>query len=209
MSTKRQLITLGEDGELAFKMPDGSTQTLAKWDTQAGQSFVYLVIDCSGSMTGGKIAQAKKGAVDFAKTAFSDGYEVGLISFSDNTSHLSPPVNKIEKLATGIDNLQIQGGTNMAPAIEEVISRFRQKTDALLAMVIITDGITINPESALKAADDAKRLGISILTIGTDDADFVFLSKLASQTELARQVSSAQLEKAISDSAHMLPRGRQ
>ena len=76
-------------------------------------------------------------------------------------------------------------------------------------MVIITDGITINPESALKAADDAKRLGISILTIGTDDADFVFLSKLASQTELARQVSSAQLEKAISDSAHMLPRGRQ
>jgi Mg-chelatase subunit ChlD len=207
MQPKKQLITLGQDGELALKAPNGTIQKMPDYSLQTNQSFVYLVIDCSGSMAGNKLAKAKKGSLDFATTAFSDGYSVGLISFSDSASHLSSPTNNIKQLTLGVNNLHVSGGTNMTPAIEEVISQFRQKTNALRAMVIITDGLTINPQSALKSAEKAKQLGISILTIGTDDADFKFLSQLASDSNLAKKVSSTYLEVAISDVARMLPRG--
>ena len=33
--------------------------------------FVYLVVDCSGSMEGQKLEQAKKGALNFAKDALA------------------------------------------------------------------------------------------------------------------------------------------
>lgn len=207
MQSKRQLITLGQDGELALKSPDGTLQKMPDWNLQTNQSLVYLVIDCSGSMSGSKLEQAKKGSLDFAKTAFSDGYSVGLISFSDKTFHICSPINNLSELTMGINRLKVQGGTNMAPAIEEVISQFKQKTDALRAMVIVTDGLTINPQSVLQVAEKAKRSGISILTIGTDDADFSFLSKLASDTNLAKKVENNYLEEAISHVAKMLPRG--
>ena len=207
MQSKKQLITLGDDGELALKGADGSLQKLSNWKTGTAQSFVYLVIDCSGSMTGNKITKAKKGSLDFAVTAFSDGYFVGLISFSDSALHLCSPVNSSKELGIGVDRLTIQGGTNMTPAIEEATRRLNEKKDVLRAMVIVTDGLTINPQSALASAEKAKRSGISILTIGTDDADFGFLSKLASGTDLTKKVSNAYLEEAISSVARLLPRG--
>ncbi len=207
MQPKQQLITLEQDGELALKSPDGSIQALPKWDIRSVESLVYLVIDCSGSMADKKLTRAKNGALDFAETAFNDGYAVGLISFSDDVSHLCSPISKIQDLSVAVNSLQIQGGTNLTPAIEEVVERFEGKSGALRAMVIVTDGCTSNPQDALHAADRAKQLGISILTIGTDDADIDFLSKLASDTNLATKVSSDDLEEAISSAAKMLPRG--
>ena len=203
----KQLITLGKDGELSFRMPDGSLQTMTDWDAES-ECYVYLVIDCSGSMTGDKIEKAKRGGIDFAKSALADGYSVGVISFSDASSHLLAPIKSTAEITTGINRLYIQGGTNMAPAIEEVMSRFKDKRNATLAMVIVTDGITTNPDLALRAAERAKKMGISILTIGTDDADSTFLSKLASQSELSKHVSSGLLDEAISETAKMLPRGK-
>ena len=38
---------------------------------------VYLVIDCSGSMGGDKMAEARKGAVDFSGGAWSKGMPSG------------------------------------------------------------------------------------------------------------------------------------
>lgn len=206
MQTKKQLITLGLDGELALKSPDGSTQKLPTLIKQASASFVYLVIDCSGSMAGRKIEQAKEGALDFAASALSDGYAVGLISFGSNTKHLCSPMTNLEEIAISVNRLRPEGGTNLTPAIEEVIRQLSDNVNALRAMVIVTDGLTTNPTLAIKAADKAKSLGISILTIGTDDADFAFLSQLASDTKLAKKVSSDYLEEAISDAAKMLPK---
>ena len=207
MQPKKQLITLEQGGELALKSPDGSIQALPKWDIRSTESLVYLVIDCSGSMAGDKLVRAKNGAIDFAETAFNDGYAVCLVSFSDDVSHLCSPISKIHDLSAAVSRLQVQGGTNLTPAIEEVIARFEGKSDTLRAMVIVTDGLTSNPQDALRAADRAKQLGISILTIGTDDADIDFLSKLASDTSLATKVSSDVLEETISSAAKMLPQG--
>ena len=209
MSPKKQLITLGDDGELFLKSQNGSIQTVKNWEIKnSNESFVYLIIDCSGSMTGNKIEQAKRGALDFAEKAFIDEYKVGLISFSDNTTHLCGTTNKVNEIKTGVNSIKIQGGTNLTPAIQEVINRFENLSKFARAMVIVTDGATMDPLSTLKVADKAKKLGISILTIGTDDADFGFLSKLASDSKLAKKVSSNYLEETISSVAQMLPRNK-
>ena len=200
-------LPLGLDGELGLKSSDGRVQKLSNWNAQESQAFVYLVIDCSGSMAGKKLEQAKNGSLNFAVSALNDGYSVGLISFNSNTYHLCSPINNLKDLTKSINSLRVQGFTNMTPAIEEVIFRLGTKNHALRAMVIVTDGATTNPQATIKAADKAKQLGISIITIGTDDANFAFLSQLASDTELAKKVSSDYLEEAISSAARMLPRG--
>ncbi len=207
MQAKKQLITLGQDGELALKSPDGEVRKLPSPDMQAGRAFVYLVIDCSGSMEGNKLEQAKKGSLDFAQTALNSGYEVGLIAFNSRTFHLCPTVIDLAELQNGVDRLQAEDGTDLTPAIEAVIHRLGKKSNAIRAMVVVTDGATADPNSALMAANKAKKMGISILAIGTDDANSDFLSKLASDTDLATKVSSDDLEETISSAAKMLPSG--
>ena len=207
MQQKKQIISLGSDGELVLKLSDGEVRRMPSFDVQNNQAFVYLVIDCSGSMEGDKLKQAKKGSLDFAQTAMARGYAVGLISFNSVAFHLCPPATDLKELRIGVNRLQAEDGTNMTPAIEVAINWLRQKDNALRAMVIVTDGATADPQSALKAAHHAKEIGISILTIGTDDADSHFLSQLASDTDLATKVSSDHLEETISSAAKMLPSG--
>src|SRR3989344_9047152 len=103
MQTKKQLITLGSDGELALKLPGGEVRKLNSREMEVGRAFVYLVIDCSGSMTGHKLEQAKKGSLDFAASALHDGYEVGLISFNSAAFHLCPLVSDLSELANGVN----------------------------------------------------------------------------------------------------------
>ena len=74
-------------------------------------------------------------------------------------------------------------------------------------MVIVTDGVTVNPQLASAAAAQAKAQGISILTIGTDDADPNFLAQLASASDLTVNVTSDNLGEAISSAARLLPEG--
>ena len=75
-------------------------------------------------------------------------------------------------------------------------------------MVVITDGMPDHEEKALDAARDAKERGIDIITVGTDDADRVFLEKLASRKDLVVVVKSEQLGEGITSAAGMLPGGQ-
>ena len=59
---------------------------------------VYLAVDCSGSMEGDKLRQAKRGAMDFAKGALKKGYATGLIRFDTMAVHLCEPQRNITVL---------------------------------------------------------------------------------------------------------------
>lgn len=159
---------------------------------------VYLLIDCSISMSGGtKLQQAKDGAKKFAQDAQRKGYSIGLIMFSSNAVCLFNHQQTHEfDLNSGIDGMTSAGSTNMTEAIEIAIEKLGYAGSR--AMLIATDGEPNNRESALNAAKKAKNLGIEILVIGTDDADINFLRKLATSTELAGKVPAAQFKDAIS-----------
>ncbi len=94
----------------------------------------------------------------------------------------------------------------MADGIELATLNLRGQTGPL-AMVMITDGMPDDQTAALTAAGEAKRSGIDVITVGTDDADQSFLQRLASRNDLVVMVKSEQLGEGIASVAAMLPGG--
>lgn len=166
--------------------------------------FVYLLVDCSGSMaTSNKLNQAKKGAINFAREARNKEYLIGLIQFDSSATHLCEPQREIAALERYFRKMETGGSTNMAEAIQIANQRLKERKGSRV-MVVITDGMPDSQEETLAAAQEAKKNGIDIITIGTDDADGEFLKKLASRTELGVKVSREQFEKSITSTAKML-----
>jgi len=166
--------------------------------------FVYLVVDCSGSMEGQKFEQAKKGALTFAKDVLTKEYSTGLVQFESVATHLCEPLRNVEILDRYLQKMEAGGSTNMAEAISLTTKKLKNRA-GLKAMVIITDGMPDDEQAALRSAKQAKSKGIDIITIGTDDADEDFLKKIASRAELNIMVPRNQLEQGIASSVKMLP----
>ncbi len=165
--------------------------------------YVYVLIDCSGSMKGSKLDQARSGIIEFAQDAFKKEYLVGVIEFSSEAEQLCIPTNNIEIIRSKIKDLRAKGGTNMTDAIKIAHQKLKG-CSGLRAMVIATDGMPESKKSSLAAADQAKEDKIEILTIGTDDADKIFLDKLASRAELSTKVPSDKFGKAITSASLLL-----
>lgn len=173
----------------------------------ARAGYAYLLIDCSGSMAGDKLNQAKRGASRFATDALSKGYYTGLIQFDTYASLLAEPTKEISLLERCLSSVVVGGSTNMAEAI---ILAHRQLTGkaGFRAIVIVTDGMPDSVEESLAAGSNVKKDGIDIITIGTDDADQEFLKKLSSRADLGIKVEREQLEQSIASSVKMLPTSR-
>lgn len=175
--------------------------------TDAGSGSAYLVIDCSWSMEGPELAEAKKGAIDFARQALSKGYSVGLIRFASSASHICEPQRNVEPLQRHLKAMEAGGSTNMAAGIRLALDHLRNTASPRVA-VVATDGMPSSVEDALAAAQEAKRGGIDIITIGTENADRGFLSQIASRTDLAITVLRGKLGQGIASTAKMLPGGK-
>jgi len=170
---------------------------------------VYLLIDCSESMRGNKLEQAKKGAINFTKEAQFKGYTTGLIRFADAAIHLCKPQQEISVLSCRLEEMQAGGYTDMDQALRLAFKKLRDKTGNRV-VVLITDGEPTKgeptpKEATLQTARKLKESGIDIITIGTDDADRKFLKRIATRTDLAVMVSREKLEKSITSTAKMLP----
>jgi Mg-chelatase subunit ChlD len=150
-----------------------------------------------------KLNHAKNGAAKFAMEAKTKGYLVGLIQFDSSATHLCEPQKELSVLHQHLRSMEASGNTNMTDAILLATEKLMNKKGARV-MVVATDGVPDNPDSALEAGQQAKKSGIEIITIGTDDADRDFLRKLASRPEFGTKVSSVQLEQAIASVAKML-----
>jgi Mg-chelatase subunit ChlD len=171
------------------------------------QAYVYMLVDCSNSMAGYKLGQAKQGVTDFAGKALAGGYRVGLISFDTTATLITEPMEDIQALQPAIRALKISGSTNMAAAIKMAHEQLK-KLEGMKSVVIATDGEPDNIPAALKAAQQAKDDGIDFITIGTDDADQKFLERLATRKELGSKVTKEAFASTIASASDLLPAPR-
>jgi len=171
--------------------------------------YVYLLVDRSASMAGDKLNQAKKGALKFARGALEKGYFTGLIQFDSSPRLLCEPYKDMAVIEKAVARMDVGDTTHMAKGLD-LATRLLKSVAGTRVIVIVTDGMPNgigDPITSLKAGEEAKRNGIDIIAIGTDDADKEFLKRLASRTDLGVKVESKNLEKTITDTAKMLPTG--
>ena len=170
-----------------------------------GAGMAFILLDCSSSMDRSrKLRLAKSGASEFADSAISKGYEVGLIQFADEAWTAAPPSADAARLRRAAADACARGSTNMADAFSRAGQDFDHDR-AARALVLVTDGMPDDPPAALAAADRLKQRGVEIITVGTEDADHTFLEKLATRSDLATVVQAASLDRAIADRSRLLP----
>jgi Mg-chelatase subunit ChlD len=162
-----------------------------------------FLIDCSASMAGYKLKEAKEGILDFARDAIRKEYFLGLIEFSSTATILCKPGQDLKIIDECLKTIHASGGTNMSMAIDIADSSFNDhKCDR--AIIIATDGLPNKMEATIKAADRAKSHGIDIIAIGTDDADQEFLRKIASRSDLGKKVPAEHFAQSIASTAQLL-----
>lgn len=84
----------------------------------SGNSWMYLAIDCSASMAGTKLSQAKRGAIDFFPEAREKGYAVGLVSFDTHSTHICEPQRDLDVIRRYLEKLGQDISTDMADGID-------------------------------------------------------------------------------------------
>jgi len=165
------------------------------------QDTIYLLLDISGSMSGSPIVEALEGTRQFNAKCLTSGQSVGLICFSSKAAVVAHPSRS--GIAERLETIECSGSTDMAAAIVLAIRDIEQARGRR-TIVIVTDGYPDDPDATVKAAQQAKGMGMRILTIGTSDSDTRFLARLASSDDFAVITAAGSLGKALAASTTLL-----
>jgi Mg-chelatase subunit ChlD len=170
--------------------------------------YVYLLVDCSGSMSElGKMESAKKGAINFSTEAIKKNYKVGLVSFGIRVECRTKPQESVAGIKYFVSEMMAGGTTPLTEALDIAIDDLTVKFGERI-ICVVTDGYPDNRDTAIQSADKAKCRGIDIMTIGTEDADHGFLRRISTRKELSVSVSTEHLQIGIKGMAEFLLPGK-
>ncbi|MCS7316622.1 MAG: VWA domain-containing protein, partial [Bryobacterales bacterium] len=141
---------------------------------------VVLVLDKSSSMEGRKIELARLAAVGVVEHLRPFDL-IGILIF-DNSFHWIVPIRKADDrtlLKRLISGVMADGGTQIAPALQEAYRRILPVRALYKHIVLLTDGISEEGDSMALARDAAvNRVTISTVGLG-QDVNRSFLERLA------------------------------
>lgn len=145
---------------------------------------VVLIIDKSSSMEGKKIELARIAAIGVVDNLKPDDY-VGVLIF-DNSFQWAVPVRKaedkslIKRLISGITP---DGGTQIAPALNEAYRRVVGLASTYKHIVLLTDGISEEGDS-LTLSREAANNKVTISTVGLgQDVNRQYLERIATNAK--------------------------
>lgn len=165
---------------------------------------VYVLVDCSSSMAGSKLEESRLGALRYAEQALAARHAVGLVSFASDAKLCLTAINHIDAIRAAVGLLVAKGYTNLREGLAIAIDHLALESGRR-SIVVVTDGKADEPNEALVEAERAKRMGISIAAVGTQDADQEFLAQLVSERQMHFQTTVAQLADTVASAALLLP----
>lgn len=177
----RSFILCGQDGEGIAAI--ASFQPFFPGLQQPRPLTLAIVVDCSGSMEGDSMAQAKQ-ALDGILEGLQPQDRVTLIAFGNSTNVFSNhplPCNKTnlakaKRFAKSLD--ANMGGTEIGNALRETFSALGSAKPA--DIFLVTDGEVSDWEAVV---EEAKKSGYRIFTVGVGSAvSEAFVRGLASNT---------------------------
>ncbi|MBM4147648.1 MAG: VWA domain-containing protein [Lentisphaerae bacterium] len=138
---------------------------------------VIFLVDTSGSMSGESIGQAKAGlAACVRMLRTNDCFTIARFAsdYSLFTPDLRPATaDRLEAARAYVESLSADGGTEMQPALEHVLS-LRRRPGAMGLVVFITDGCVGNEDSLMKLLG-GKLGNARLFTFGIGSAPNEFL----------------------------------
>jgi molecular chaperone DnaK len=143
---------------------------------------VCLAIDCSGSMSGRPLEEARDACRAFVKElAPRAAVRVALVSFASGARVEAELGAAAESLQSAIERLHIYGGTDMANGLSVARASLDTATSpSRKAIVLLTDGEPDDRPATVAAAKACKDQGIEVLARGVTGADANFLASIAS-----------------------------
>ncbi len=128
-----------------------------------------LVLDCSGSMHGNKIASVKEAVKMVIDNLSPDDY-ISVVTFtgSARTVISAMPARDPWGMKSFIDTIRAGGGTNMARGMKQGMDELCrwQIPNAINRMILLTDGRTIKSKECRQLAQQAREMGIVIYPLG-------------------------------------------
>ena len=141
---------------------------------------VALVMDCSGSMYGANIANARAAAQGFAaRTLQSANRQIAVVAFPGGVK--TTPTADGERLRVAIDGLTPIGSTPMSEGLADARTLLRPRAGVQRVFVVMTDGHPDDPDEVIKEVHKIRTSGARIVTIGVGkEVQQDFLQALAS-----------------------------
>ncbi|MGW8268233.1 MAG: VWA domain-containing protein, partial [Longimicrobiales bacterium] len=139
---------LGEDGYFLLSLSPGRS------DLPAQPRDLTVVLDVSGSMSGGKIRQARAALLNLLET-LDPGDRFRLVAFSSAVRPFDlewRPARggDLAEARSWISRLEADGGTNISGALDEAL-RLASPEDRLPVTIFLTDGLPTVGDSSVEA----------------------------------------------------------
>lgn len=161
---------LGEDGYFLLSLSPG------RGEAPVEPRDVTVVLDVSGSMSGGKIQQARVALRDLLGTlAPRDRFR--LIAFSNavrplSLEWMSATPGELDRAQAWVEGLEANGGTNISGALAEAL-RLESSPARLPVVIFLTDGLPTVGETSVEAilrsvADRRGRARVFAFGVGHD-----------------------------------------
>ncbi len=169
-----------ETGQILPHRLAGGQVTLEDLAHNRAPMQVALVMDCSGSMYGSNIENAKRAAMGFVeRTLEAPNRQVAVIAFPGGVK--STPTADTERLRWAIDSLTPIGSTPMSEGLYDARNLLRPRAGVQRVFVVMTDGHPDDPDATLKQIHDLRASGARVITVGVGaQVQQDFLSSLAS-----------------------------
>ncbi|WP_139906012.1 VWA domain-containing protein [Clostridium thermarum] len=145
------------------------------------ETYIVLVMDNSGSMSDGRLENAKDGAIKFVDK-MNDNDRILFAVFDDSIEFLTDfeGSGSKETLKSSINSVYTAGGTNIFGSLNECLTKLQDKVGNR-AIVLLTDGYDENQTLVPHVIDRAKEMGVPVFSIGLAE-DNTVLQKISYET---------------------------
>jgi molecular chaperone DnaK (HSP70) len=142
---------------------------------------IALIMDCSGSMYGQNIDDARRAARTFAELALAQpNRQVAVIAFPGGVK--TAPTSDLRRLGAAFESLSPIGSTPMSEGLQDARNLLRPRAGVQRVFVIMTDGHPDDPDGTLAEAHRIRTSGARLITVGVgEEVKQDFLRSLASQ----------------------------
>jgi len=157
---------------------------------------ICLLLDTSGSMSGGELEEMKQVAQDLVGRQDLSLNHLSVVGFDDLARRFSSLSQDGEALRSAIRGLRIGGSTNMSDGLREARTTLSDAPGNRY-ILLFTDGVPDFPAATLRESEGCREQGIQVLAVATGTADVAFLAQVTRDPSLVLPAEVGQFEQAF------------